>query len=332
MLLESNKQRAGVSKKISCAYELQRRKIMAGNRQYKSDVFSMLLEDPKNALEVFNAVNGTDYDDPSKVEIYLLDKGVSLSIYNDASFILDMNLSLYEHQSTYNPNVPLRNLFYIANLLQKLINKRDLYGSRLIKIPTPRFAVFYNGTEQRPEVEELRLSTAFENSIDEPEIELVCKVYNINQGQNMELLKRCKVLEEYMFFVDKVRYYVKELGDEQEKLETAIERAIDDCIKNHILEEFLKSRRGEVVKVVQLDYTWERREELIRKEQYEEGRQQERKENILILLESLGPVPDELRQRIMKVTDEQSQISLLKLAAKVDSLEEYSKRMNDMLK
>ena len=171
----------------------------------------------------------------------------------------------------YNPNVPLRNLFYIANLLQKLISKRDLYGSRLIKIPTPRFAVFYNGTEQRSEVEELRLSTAFENPMDEPEIELVCKVYNINQGKNVDLLEHCNVLKEYMFFVDRVRYYVKELGDEQENLEIAIERAIDDCIKNHILEDFLKSRRGEVVKVVQLDYTWERREELIRKEQYEEG-------------------------------------------------------------
>ena len=244
---------------------------MAGNRQYKSDVFSMLLEEPKNALEVFNAVNGTDYDDPSMVEIYLLDKGVSLSIYNDASFILDMNLSLYEHQSTYNPNIPLRNLIYLANLLQKLVGKRDLYGSRLIKIPTPRFAVFYNGTDQRPEVEELRLSTAFENLMDEPEIELVCKVYNINQGKNVDLLEHCKVLKEYMFFVDKVRYYVKELGGVQEMLQEAIERAIDDCIKNHIWEDFLKARREEVAKVVQLDYTWERREELIRKEEYEEG-------------------------------------------------------------
>ena len=244
---------------------------MAGNRQYKSDVFSMLLEEPKNALEVFNAVNGTDYDDPSKVEIYLLDKGVSLSIYNDASFILDMNLSLYEHQSTYNPNIPLRNLIYLANLLQKLVSKRDLYGNRLIKIPTPRFAVFYNGTEQRPEVEELRLSTAFENFMDEPEIELTCKVYNINVGNNVDLLERCRVLKEYMYFVDRVRYYIKELGGAQELLQEAIERAIDDCIEKHILEDFLKSRREEVVKVTQLDYTWERREELIRKEEYEEG-------------------------------------------------------------
>ena len=312
---------------------------MAGNRQYKSDVFSMLLEDPPNALEVFNAVNGTDYDDPSKVEIYLLDKGVSLSIYNDASFILDMNLSLYEHQSTYNPNVPLRNLFYIANLLQKLINKRDLYGSRLIKIPTPRFAVFYNGTEQRPEVEELRLSKAFENHMDEPEIELVCKVYNINQGKNVDLLEHCKVLKEYMFFVDRVRYYVRELGDEQENLETAIERAIDDCIKNHILEEFLKSRRGEVVKVVQLDYTWERREELIRKEEYEEGlelgtqigTQIGTQRSILSLLGELGTVPDEIRQSITTVTDEQLLDKLLKLAVRINSFDEYKKCIEEML-
>ena len=119
---------------------------------------------------------------------------------------------LVEWKSTYNPNIPLRNLFYLVNLLQKLVSKRDLYGSRLIKIPTPRFAVFYNGIEQRPEVEELRLSTAFENVMDEPEIELVCKVYNINQGKNVDLLERCTVLKEYMYFVNKVRYYIRELG------------------------------------------------------------------------------------------------------------------------
>ena len=88
---------------------------MTGNREYKSDVFSMLLEEPANALEVYNGLNGTNYDDPNKLEIHLLDKGVSLSIYNDSSFIIDMNLSLYEHQSTYNPNIPLRNLIYLVS-------------------------------------------------------------------------------------------------------------------------------------------------------------------------------------------------------------------------
>lgn len=247
---------------------------MAGNREYKSDVFSMLLEDPKNALEVFNGVNGTDYDDPNELVIHRLDKGISLSIRNDASFILDMNLSLYEHQSTYSPNIPLRNLIYLVNLLQKLINKRDLYGSRLIKIPTPRFAVFYNGTENRPEVEELRLSTAFEHTMDSPEIELHCKVYNINKGNNVELLRRCPVLRDYMYFVDKVRFYIGQLGDLPEELEEAIELAIDDCINNHVLEDFMKSRRSEVVKVTQLDYTHERRMKLVQQEEYEHGLQQ----------------------------------------------------------
>ena len=247
---------------------------MAGNREYKSDVFSMLLEDPKNALEVFNGVNGTDYDDPNELVIHRLDKGISLSIRNDASFILDMNLSLYEHQSTYSPNIPLRNLIYLVNLLQKLINKRDLYGSRLIKIPTPRFAVFYNGTENRPEVEELRLSTAFEHTMDSPEIELHCKVYNINKGNNVELLRRCPVLRDYMYFVDKVRFYIGQLGDLPEELKEAIELAIDDCINNHVLEDFMKSRRSEVVKVTQLDYTHERRMKLVQQEEYEHGLQQ----------------------------------------------------------
>ena len=244
---------------------------MAGNREYKSDVFSMLLEEPANALEVYNGLNGTNYEDPNELEIHLLDKGISLSIYNDSSFIIDMNLSLYEHQSTYNPNIPLRNLIYLVNVWQDFINNRDLYGRRLIKIPTPHFAVFYNGTENRPEVEEMYLSSAFEHPTEHPEIELKCMVYNINKGKNVELLERCTVLKNYMYFVDMVRFYKKQLGNSQETLEQAIEMAIDDCIQNHILEDFLKKRRAEVIKVTQLDYTWERREELIRKEEYEEG-------------------------------------------------------------
>ena len=267
---------------------------MAGNREYKSDVFSMLLEEPANALEVYNGLNGTNYEDPNELEIHLLDKGVSLSIYNDSSFIIDMNLSLYEHQSTYNPNIPLRNLIYLVSLWQKFINNRDLYGRRLIKIPTPHFAVFYNGTEDRPEVEEMCLSSAFEHPTEYPEIELKCMVYNINKGKNVELLERCTVLKNYMYFVDMVRFYSIQLGNSQETLEQAIEMAIDDCIRNHILEEFFRKRRAEVIKVTQLDYTWERREELIRKEEFEEGRHEGRHEGITAVLQ----VIEQLKQGI----------------------------------
>ena len=121
--------------------------IMSGNREYKSDVFSMLMEDRVNALQVYNAMNGTDYDDPQMVQICTLDKGVSLSVRNDASFVLDASLSIYEHQSTVCPNMPVRSLIYFTIILEGMLKDRNLYGRKLVKIPTPRFAVFYNGTE-----------------------------------------------------------------------------------------------------------------------------------------------------------------------------------------
>ena len=67
------------------------------SREYKSDVFSMLMENKTYALEVYNALNDTDYTDPEVVEVVDLDKGVSLSMRNDASFIVDMSINFYEH-------------------------------------------------------------------------------------------------------------------------------------------------------------------------------------------------------------------------------------------
>ena len=132
---------------------------MKENREYKSDVFSMLMEDKANALEVYNALNGSDYTDPKEVEIVHLEKGVSLSIRNDASYIIDMNFSFYEHQSTYNRNMPLRSMIYFVNALDDWLkeNEHDLFSRKRIMIPTPHFVVFYNGTEKRPEYEEMRL-------------------------------------------------------------------------------------------------------------------------------------------------------------------------------
>jgi hypothetical protein len=241
---------------------------MSGNREYKSDAFSMLLEEPENALEIYNALNGTDYQDPKVVQIMNLHKGISLSVRNDAEFVIDFDLNIYEHQSTYNPNMPLRDLVYYVNELDKIIKGRDIYGRTLVKIPTPHFVVFYNGMEKRPEREVLRLSDAFCNPTDEPELEVKCTVYNINPGYNEALLKNCRVLREYMTFIGKVRYYHRDVGME---LEQAIEKAIDECIQEGVLVEFLKKRRNEVTKNMVLDYTWERREEMIREEERERG-------------------------------------------------------------
>lgn len=241
-----------------------------GNREYKSDVFSMLLEDPRYALEVYNALNHSDYQDPELVEICTLERGISLSVRNDASFFLDMNLSIYEHESTVCPNMPLRELIYLTNILERQIKNKNIYGRKLVKIPTPRFAVFYNGPEEQQEQYELKLSEAFANPVNEPELELKCTVYNINQGKNRNLLRQCPILREYMIFVDYVRKFQKEYPELD--LEQVIEMAIDQCIEENVLREFLTERRGEVVKVTQLDYTFDRRLELEREDAREEER------------------------------------------------------------
>ena len=245
---------------------------MNENREYKSDVFSMLMENKSYALEVYNALNHSDYKNPEEVEIIRLERGISLSIRNDASFLIDMNMSFYEHQSTYNPNMPLRSMIYYVNALEDWLKRKnlDLFGRKRIQLPTPHFVVFYNGTEKRPEYEEMRLSEAFCHKTDEPGIEVRCRVYNINPDNNRPLKERSAVLEGYTYFVEKVRTYRKgNMG-----LEEAVDRAIEDCIKNHVLEDFFRDRKDEVKKMTHLDYTWEKREQMIRKEEFEDGMEQ----------------------------------------------------------
>ena len=252
---------------------------MTENREVKSDVFAMLMMEKKYALQVYNAVNNTNYENPEDIQIFRLEKGISLSMRNDASLILDMYLNIYEHQSTYSPNMPLRSLFYLAEMYKILVKDKDLYGRTLIKIPTPKFVVFYNGTEERPSVETLRLSDAFIHKADTPDLELVCTVYNINLGKNDEFLQKCPVLAEYMQFIDKIRKNEK-AGDER-----PIENAIDWCIEHDILKEFLKEHRSEVLKAMTIDMTFERREELIRRDERAAGREEGREELIKVLLD-----------------------------------------------
>ena len=243
---------------------------MTGNREYKSDVFSMLLEDKENALLLYNALNDSDYTNPDDVEICTLEKGISLTVRNDASFVIDSSLNIYEHQSTVCPNMPLRSLIYVANHLEKRIKqqKLNLFGHTLVKIPTPKFIVFYNGKENQPEKYEYKLSDCFEKETDNPQLELKCIVYNINKGNNAELLNRCGFLKDYMIFIDYVRYYYDEknlsLGD-------SIEYAINRCIDEDVLKDFLINRREEVVKVTNLDFTFERQIELEREEAKKTG-------------------------------------------------------------
>lgn len=227
-----------------------------GNREYKSDVFSMLMKEPQNALTLYNAINGSNYTDPNEVEIYTLEMAISLSVRNDASFILGSNMNIYEHQSTVCPNMPIRSLIYFAYNIRQYLKRYNIYGTKLIKIPTPKFAVFYNGDKEQPEKYDMKLSDAYTVRELNPQMELTCKVYNINNGKNRELLDKCQFLKEYMEFVDCVKTRYNE--NPYRELVQAIDMAIDECIQKNILREFLIANREEVRKVCALDYTFDR--------------------------------------------------------------------------
>ena len=226
----------------------------------------MLFSDRKNLLSLYNAINGTGYEDPEELEIVTLESAIYMGMKNDLAFIIDTNLFLYEHQSTYNANMPLRDLFYIAGEYQKLVDHKSLYSSALQKIPAPNFIVFYNGTEKKKERWENLLSEAYENQTGEPNLELRVVTLNINEGHNRELMEQCQILREYAYYVAKVRNYTKEM-----ELDAAVERAVNECIHEGILVEFLRMNRAEVIAMSIFEYDKEEEEKKLRKAEFEAG-------------------------------------------------------------
>ncbi len=214
----------------------------------------------------YNAVNSRDYTNPDDLEIVTLENAIYMGMKNDLAFIIDTNLYLYEHQSTYNPNMPRRDLFYISNAYQKLLDKKSLYSSSLQKIPAPNFIEFYNGSDPVCDVFEHRLSSAFEHLSGEPKLELIVTVLNINEGHNALLMEHCKTLREYAQYVAKVRKYTADLS-----LNEAVERAVDECIKENILADFLRKNRAEVISMSIFEYDKEEEEKKLRKAEYEAG-------------------------------------------------------------
>lgn len=216
------------------------------NVQYKDRLFRLLfgseaLKD--NILSLYNALNGTKYNKPEEIELYTIDDVIYIKMKNDVALILDSYLSLWEQQSSYNPNMPVRGLMYFGKLYDKYIetNELNIYGSKLIKIPTPRYVVFYNGNKDAEPIEELKLSDAFIVSDTSNKFEWTATMYNLNEGKNNDLLNRCKPLSDYMTLINRIREYQKTL-----ELSVAVDKAIDDCINDGILAEFLVSHRAEV--------------------------------------------------------------------------------------
>ena len=242
-------------------------KIPTANRQYKDTVFRMLFSEKENLLSLYNAVTGNAYQNADDLKIVTLENAIYMGMKNDLAFMLETNIYLYEHQSTLNPNIPLRDLIYIGIEYQQYVDDKSLYSSRLQKIPAPKFMVFYNGTDAVDDRVELRLSNAYEHLAGEPDLELKVLMLNVNEGHNKELMEQCQTLKEYAIYVARVRKYTSEMN-----LNDAVARAIDECIKEGILVEFLRKNRSEVKMVSILEYDKEWEEKKLRKAEYEAGR------------------------------------------------------------
>ena len=239
------------------------------NRTYKDRLFKIIFEDKKELLSLYNALTGKNYQNPDELEINTIDDVIYMHLKNDMSFILDDWQNLFEQQSTFNPNQPLRGFFYFADLYKVKYFGKKIYSTRLLKIPTPQYIVFYNGTTSMPDRKELRLSDAFQQPTEQPDIEVVAHMLNINYGHNKELMERCRKLKEYAQFIDIIRYYLRE--NKQWSNEQAISKAIDDCIKNNILRDILQKERLRVMASILSEFDEVGYKEMIQDEAIEDG-------------------------------------------------------------
>lgn len=267
-------------------------------RNVKDRLFRFLFEKDREALlDLYNALNGTEYQDSSQLEIMTIESVVYVVMKNDLAYVLSGTLNMYEHQSTYSPNLPVRFLIYLAQEYQMVIERaeRSPYGSGRISLPTPQCVVFYNGTKEMPEEQSLKLSDAFENKKARADVELTVRMLNINHGCNRALMEKCKVLEEYAQLVAATRDYMYSEKD----MESALNRAIEDCIEKGVLKEFLLKNRTEVLGMLLEEFDAEKYERTLRIEGREEGLQTGIRYSIEILQETDQP-RDFAKKKIME--------------------------------
>lgn len=240
---------------------LRENEIVPIYRTYKDRVFRMLFKDKKRLLELYNALNNTEYRNENDLTVNTLENAIFMKMKNDLSFVIDSNMSLYEHQSSWCPNMALRGLFYFADLYKRQLGDTDLSIHRRILIPAPAYIVFYNGLERTGEEYTQRLSESFENKKTGC-LELTVRIININYGHNQKLMEKCRSLSEYAFFVAEVRKNLETMS-----MEEAVRTAVEECIAQDILKDFLTVQKAEVIAMSIYEYN----EEYVKKTIFEDG-------------------------------------------------------------
>ena len=240
---------------------------------HKDRLFRKLFGDPSNKeslLSLYNALNDRNYTDTNELQITTIEDVIYMGIKNDISCIIDDYMCLIEHQSTYDPNMPLRGFFYFGKLYDKYMSLSKLRFSTKtkIKIPTPQYFVLYNGEDRKiPDRIEMKLSDSFEHPDNSGNFEWTATLININYGMNEKIMKACRMLEEYSICIAEIRKELKETTD----AEASITKAVDTCIKTGILKDFLITHKAEVIGMFLTEYNEEEARKCMREESYEEG-------------------------------------------------------------
>ena len=241
------------------------------NRKYKDRLFRFIFSDKGNLLQLYNAINDSHYNNPDDLVITTIDDVVYMGMKNDLSFIIDDVMSLYEHQSTYSPNLPLRGLFYFSAMYRNYIEpmKQKLYTDSPLRIPFPVYLVFYNGSMEEPERKEILLSDLFiQNGKGlQPALECTALLLNINVGHNQELMEKCRILKEYAQFIHTIRSKISVGLSFQEAVETAVE----DCISQNILSEILRKNKAEVIDMILTEYDENEFREFLKEDSWKKG-------------------------------------------------------------
>jgi len=238
------------------------------NREYKNSMFKDLFQDEAAALELYNALTGNSFALQDDFRFTTLENALFMDRVNDISFTIGNRLVvLVEHQSTVNENMPLRALMYIGRVYEKIIDSRAIYRSKLFKIPTPEFFVLYNGADDYPDDKTLMLSDAFKHvdipgAENQPSLELVVRVLNINRGHNEKILERSGVLREYANFIG----HVRDQHQAGRTLQEAIVSAVEFCVANGILGEYLENNSSEVRNMIFTEFNLEDAKEIWREE------------------------------------------------------------------
>ena len=288
------------------------------NVEYKNSVFVDLFYEDESAEEndiaLYNALHDEPLPPGTTVEKIRVDNKLYMNFKNDVSFgIAGKVLVFGEHQSTVNENMPLRSLLYLGRAYEQIVPVKDRYRRKLVKIPKPEIYTFYNGKAKWEKEKVLKLSDAFFLQNEELFVELKVKVININPEEHHEILERCHVLKDYSIFIDTIRKY-QNLGDEE-----PYRKAIDECIANDVLADYLKKKGSEVVNMLMSEYNYEQDIEVQREEAYESGISEGKK---------LGIAAGEERysRLLIKLSEDGKSELILKVANDPDFREELYKK------